>query len=111
MPFSLSAHNKPGQHSPDSTIFLKYSFILPLNAISGDAIFNAVCYQQYRLRLAQQLGFGDYLPQPLQLSRIPQERIPWDSSNRVHKLIKLCSPQVQGCEPAICLIPFSQESF
>lgn len=56
MPFSLSAHKKPGQHPPDSTIFLKYSFILPLNAISADAIFNAVCYQQHRLRLAQQLG-------------------------------------------------------
>lgn len=46
MPFSVSAHNKPGQHSPDSTIFLKYSFILPLNAISGDAIFNTLHHQQ-----------------------------------------------------------------
>lgn len=38
-------YNNRGQHSPDSTILLKYSSTLPTNAVWDDATFNIAYYQ------------------------------------------------------------------
>lgn len=38
-----------------------------------------------------------------------QDYMPWCSSKQIPEQVKVCSPEFQGCVPAVCLVSFSQD--
>lgn len=80
---------------------LIYPCKLPASFVLIPAHRNGIFLDWMCINVENQLAFSD--------PSSPQDCIPWYSSEQIPEWDKVCSPEVQGYDPAICLTPFSQD--